>query len=354
MGKPKSRGNGQGTAYKRGKTWEACVVVGWKKSEDKTKPNIPIKRRKSGFPTKASALAYCVSMRKEEHPKRTFSQVYEEWVDKYSARVGESAMNVYKAAFKHYSKLHEAQIASITAKDLQDCMDACTRGKRTHETMKSVARLIWAYSFDSDYVQKDVTANLYTGKGKIKQREPLTDEEVEAIRQAIPSEPYAEYIYALCYLGFRPGEFLKLKKTDLHEEGGVTYLVGGGKTEAGTNRRVPVPSPIAGIIQHRMSVGGTDLLFPRIDQKGAVQRFLQMSDEFFRESVFKPLMYRLGIAEGKVPYCARHTYSDKLKVAAGDDKAKAALMGHTDYNFTRSHYQSVDIQDIKIIADSIK
>ena len=33
-----------------------------------------------------------------------------------------------------------------------------------------------------------------------------------------------------------------------------------------------------------------------------------------------PLMARLGIAEGKVPYSARHTYSDKFKRAHGDDK----------------------------------
>ena len=54
------------------------------------------------------------------------------------------------------------------------------------------------------------------------------------------------------------------------------------------------------------------------------------------------------------PYCARHTYSDKLKYADGDDKAKAAIFGHTDYDFTRKRYQSTAIKDIKQVADSIK
>ena len=105
-----------------------------------------------------------------------------------------------------------------------------------------------------------------------------------------------------------------------------------------------------------MSVEGTDLLFPMavIDWKGAFLGFREMKDAYLRESVFKPLMARLGVAEGKVPYCARHTYSDKLKSADGDDKAKASLMGHTDYAFTRSHYQSTDIDDLKTIVDSIK
>ena len=78
-----------------------------------------------------------------------------------------------------------------------------------------------------------------------------------------------------------------------------------------------------------------------------------MSDAYFRESVFKPLMSRLGIAEGKVPYGARHTYSDKLKNAGGDDKAKAALMGHTDYNFTKKKYQSTSLEDLQAVVESI-
>lgn len=75
---------------------------------------------------------------------------------------------------------------------------------------------------------------------------------------------------------------------------------------------------------------------------------------YFRESAFKPLTVSLGIADGKVPYCARHTYSDKLKKAEGSDKAKAGLMGHTDYAFTQSHYQSTDLDDLLEVAISLE
>ena len=207
-------------------------------------------------------------------------------------------------------------------------MDNCPSGKRTHQNMKCVAGLLWAYAFDANIVQKDVTQNLYIGKGETEQREPLTEAEIEVIRQAIGHIPYAEYVYALCYLGFRPGEFLSLKKSDLHDESGVTYLVGSGKTEAGRNRRVPVPQAITAIVENRMAVPNTDLLFPRAatNRKGEFIGYKGMSDAYFCESIFKPMMKKLGIAEGKVPYCARHSYSDKLKNADGDEKAKAALM----------------------------
>ena len=356
--KPKARGNGQGCAYKRGRTWEACVVVGWKIPSDPDKKPYPKKHRKGGFPTKASALSYCLTVRKEDvvRPKRTLQQVYDEWEAKYAARVGPSTMAGYKSAYQHYNALHPVQIDAITAKDLQDCMDVCTKGKRTHQMMKVVAGLLWAYALDADYAEKDVTRNLYTGKGTSVPWEPLSDDEVETIRNVIGKEQYAEYVYAICYLGFRPGEFLKLKKSDLHEENGLSYLVGGSKTEAGKQRRVPVPSAIASIIQERMNVIGTDLLFPQImtNRKKEFTGYKQMSDSYFREHVFKPMMARLGIAEGKVPYGTRHTYSDKLKDAAGDDKTKAAIFGHTDYQFTQKRYQSTSLQDIKKVADTIE
>ena len=50
--KPKSRGNGQGSAYRRGTGWEACVVVGWRTPSDPSKHPVPIKRRRAGFNTK--------------------------------------------------------------------------------------------------------------------------------------------------------------------------------------------------------------------------------------------------------------------------------------------------------------
>ena len=64
-------------------------------------------------------------------------------------------------------------------------------------------------------------------------------------------------------------------------------------------------------------------------------------------------MASLGIAEGKVPYGARHTYSNKLKKAKGDDLDKAALMGHSDYTFTQTHYQETNLEDRNSITKGL-
>lgn len=356
----KSRGNGTGTAYKRGSTWTAVVVADWKPSPDLSH-KIPVYKTKGGFKTKRDALNYCPLLlsQKNQPEERKLSAVYAAWYPSHASRV--KSMANYVAAYAHFKPLHNKRIADITATELQVCIDACPAGKRTRQVMKVVAGLLWGYAKDSGWVTQDITDNLYTGKGKSVQREPLTDAEIETIRKAIGKYRYAEYIYCLCYLGFRPGEFLSLRKEHYRMIDGVEVLVNGSKTDAGKDRVVIIPPQILELVRSRLFVPGTDYIFPQYqfsrrkkDEEPVLICFKQMTDAYFREDIFKPMMSALGIAEGKVPYSARHSYSDKLKRAEGTDKAKAGLMGHTDYAFTQSHYQSSDLDDLLEIAVSIE
>lgn len=365
--KHKTRGNGQGTAYKRGNTWEAQVIIGWKKSKSGDKL-VPVKRRKGGFLRKADAIAYCPTLMLAGNARKrmTMEELYDAWAEMYSPRVGKSTMDGYMYAYKHFSQLHGTYMDMISAEDLQKCMDDCKAGHRTHQNMKCVAGLLWGYAYDQNVVDKDITDNLFIGRGSSVQRDPITEEEVEAIRQSIGKVRYADYIYCLCYLGFRPGEMLELKKDmlfsatipvkDSDESLEVWYFVNGKKTEAGKDRIVIVPNQILDIILARMYVPGTDLVFPMIrfnrKQPPEFVEFKQMTHDYFNKHVFKPLMLSLGFSQDKVPYCARHTYADLLKDAAGSDKDKAALIGHSKYLFTQNHYQSSHIADLKALVDS--
>ena len=267
---------------------------------------------------------------------------------------------MYECSYNYYASLKYRRIETITSAELQKCMDDCPKGKRTHEVMKVLAGLLWSYAIDNDIVRKDVTRNLYIGKHETTHREPLTPQEVELVRQAIGKIKYADYVYCLCYLGYRPGEFLEIKKSqvmvELINKEAVYYIVEGRKTEAGKNRKVIVPKQILSIVRDRLKVEGTDLLFPMYCYQARSGKFLgfkQMDTKYFSAHVFKKIMDELGI-EGKVPYSTRHTYANKLKAAEGDSRDKAALMGHTDYSFTQSQYQSSPLEDLKIVVDSIE
>ena len=362
----KSRGNGTGCAYYDPvhRYWVAQAVVDYRIPEDKTHNLIPVKKTKGGFKRREDALAYCPTLKNEPQNITTYTlqQIYDQWEPWYSPRVDSSTMAGYRAAYAYFKKLADAKITDISAGDLQQCMDDCPRGKRTHQNMKVVAGLIWKYARDKHIVAQVESDNLFTGRGKSKKREALTDIEVEKIRQVIGSARYAEYIYCLCYLGYRPGEMLELRKDQVIDHDGRMFLVEGKKTDAGIGRTVPVHTKIEGIIRSRLFVPGTDLIFPqyvfgKVSKKNPVALFAgfkQMSDNYFREMVFRPLLGSLGLDTTKVPYGARHTFSNKLKKAAGDDRDKAALIGHSDYTFTQTHYQSTNLAELTAVMDSIK
>lgn len=363
----KSRGNGTGCAYWSSKYryWIAQVVTGYRElppfdpeNPENKKQRVPIKATKGGFRRREDALAYCRELTAEmpEQKNKTLKEVYEAWQPWYSPRVDKDTFGCYRAAFAHFKQLHDNIIRFISAGDLQKCMDDCQCGHRTHQNMKCTAGLLWAYALDHNLVDKDVTDNLYIGKGASVQREPLTDIEVEKIRQQIGKDKYAAYVYALCYLGFRPGEMLEIKKDQVHEEGKQLFIVGGKKTDAGRDRIVPVHKKIQKIIRSQMELEGTDYLFPMhvCNRKGELKGYKVMTDNYFNKYAFRPLADRLGIPANKVPYSARHTFSDKLKNADGTDKTKAALIGHSDYKFTQKRYQSTDLDELKATMASIK
>jgi integrase len=366
MGKPKSRGNKQGSVYYRKdrKCWVAQITIGWRPSSKEEGRPIPIKKKAEGFKSKKEALNALDKLLNGENPvinKLSLEEVFQKWKTYYSPRVSEKTMkDNYESAYKHFSSLKHRRIDTISSAELQDCMDQCPAGKRTHQLMKVTAGLIWAYALDMNIVRKDITDNLYIGKHESVPREPLTSNEIQLVKDQIDKELYASYIVCQCYLGYRPGEFLEIKKdqvkkTVINNED-VYYIVEGIKTNAGKNRRVIVPKQILTFIKYQLSLEGTEYLFPMYCYRIHTTEFIgfkKMSTKYYNESVFKPLMNKLGI-QNRVPYSARHSYSDKLKHAAGDERDKAALMGHSDYSFTRSQYQSSSLEDLKVVVDSIE
>lgn len=365
----KTRGNGQGTCYQRGKTWTACVTVGWLLPADPSKPKRPVRKTRGGFRTKKDALNACAELMLASTERRriTLEQCWNEWSFSYEKRVVPSTFAGYKSAYNHFSPLHGTYMDLISITELQACVDG-TDGHRTKQNMKTIAGLLWKYCVAHNLLDRNITNVLYTGKGQSVQRDPLVQDEVEKIKGAIGSVRYAEYIYCLVFLGMRPGEMLELRKEQLHhyikenKDGELTadiwYIIAGKKTAAGKDRVIPIPSQILDIILERAWIPGTDLLYPMYvfsrKKEPSLIRFKQMTDAYLNKSVFKPMAEMLGIVGGKVPYSARHTYADMLKEATGSDKGKAALIGHSNYLFTQSHYQSDTVEELAEIVASFE
>ena len=356
--KPRTRPNGAGSAYKDGNTWTAQYTKGYKVVVKDGKPHKqPEYVRKKGFKKRADALDYLPELKKialsanekPEKVKLTMQQIYDLWLPTHESKVGKSTMNCYKAAWKYFGPLYGTAFGEIDVDDLQECLDDCSKGKRTKENMKALAGLLMKYAIPRHQTDMNYAKFLHTGNDEKGTRPAFSRDQIKMIDEQIGVTPHAEDVYCLIYTGMRPSELFQLKKSDFRD--GVLY--GGIKTEAGKDRAVPIAPCILPIIENRFT-SDSEYLFPRDDGSA-------MSAKYFRDNYFYPVLAAAGIQPVPtpdqppryVPKSCRHTFANLLKDVPGSDKDKAGLLGHEDYNTTKKHYQSVELDALKAIINQL-
>lgn len=189
--KGRTRPNGAGTAYKRGKTWTARVVVGWKLAEDGH--SIPDYKTKGGFRTKRDALDYCKTLKNapKTAPKLSMQEIYDAWLPTHAGRVSKSTMDCYRAAWKYFKPIHHLPFADIDLDDLQECVDECDKGKRTKENMKALAGLLCKYAIPRHQTDLNYAEYIHTGNEAKRTHPAFNREQIDLIRGQIGITPHA-------------------------------------------------------------------------------------------------------------------------------------------------------------------
>lgn len=350
--KPRSRGNGTGSVYKRGDSWIAVIVTNYEtdvdgKAHRKT-------RSKGGFKTKKEALEYIPTLKQmsvQKSKSATFEQVYEAWLPTH--RAGKDTINCYKAAYKYFAPIHNTNIADIDIDDLQDCLDECPRGRRTKENMKALCGLIYKYAIPRLYVSLDLGHYLIvSGEGGSKSA--LPDDALPKLEAKIGEVFGAMYVVCQCYLGFRPVEFVGLDAAHYNRE--EKAFINGAKTAAGINRVVTISPKIQPYIDRLLPPGKTTgAVF--VDSEGKPYTTTRYRDLFYSVladcGIDNPIIER----DGKkfytyTPHSCRHTFATLMKRVEGADKDKLELIGHTSTEMLR-HYQDVNYDDLRKITNAL-
>ena len=352
--KPKQRGNGQCSVFQRpnGKwiVMKTTMYIGLDKKVRKRTIS------RSGFATKKEAIAYAPLLGKERANKLksiSFLSLYEQWEPTHNK--SKSTMNCYAAAMKYFKPIWHMPMLDIDIDDLQDCVDDCEKGKRTRENMKALAGLLYKHGIPRNCIRENLNLAEYikVRGGETTHKDALTEAEVEKLKKACGKVKYADYVYAHCYLGFRPSEFLALDVSKYNRK--ENAFVGGAKTEAGTNRTVTVSPKIQKIIDQLTKDKKTGPVF--CDDKGK-----SIPIDLYRD-IFYGVLEACGIDNpvSKVddkdvhrltPHSCRHTFATMMKRAPGTDKDKLELIGHTSDEMLR-YYQDVSYADLRRVTDAL-
>ena len=124
----KSRGNGTGTAFKRGSTWTAQVVMKYEdlppydpENPDNTRIRKKYTRSKGGFKTRDEALRYCPTLKNGPQKPKTAPTLEHYWnVYKETGykNIGPSKQQAYRTAWKKMEAIkEEAATLGITMEE---------------------------------------------------------------------------------------------------------------------------------------------------------------------------------------------------------------------------------------------
>lgn len=261
--KPKSRGNGQGTAYKRGQTWTACVTMAWILPDDPSKPKKPIRRTKGGFQTKRDALAYCPTLlaggveKPSEAPR--LSSYWKTYSEGAMLKISKGKQSAYRTAWNKLKKIHDVRVDAITVDLLQRTIDDACKTFDPAKDCKSLMSNLFEIAARDQFVVRDLPSLITLPEHIESEPIPFSKDEQKALWKAYDDgDRRAAAHLLMIYTGMMPGEAMLLKVENINLKD-RTIIRAGLKTKI--RKRTPVVLAdcilpiVEDLIEHAMPSG---------------------------------------------------------------------------------------------------
>lgn len=318
----KSKGNGQGTVYKRSSgKWQAEVTLGYYYKNGK---RFRKKLTKGGFEKKKDAVAYLSVLFGEKEKKKhiTVSELWELFKNSKYEKLSSSKKTAYNIAYKKIeNELGYQNIDELNVTDLQQIVDKKGASYYTKRDIKNLLSHFYKLALQDDYCDRNKAAYIILPELKTEEREIFSDNDINILWNDFEASNsiITSHILIMLYTGMRPGEMLTIKKENINLE--QQFLTGGIKTKKSRNRKIIIPNKILPLVKQLILSGESKLLTP------------YTSDSDFYDDWIKKRT-ELGLSARLVPYCCRHTYITRLTSLKISPAMLQELAGHEDYDTT--------------------
>lgn len=307
--KHKSRGNGQGTAYKRKgqSTWTASVVVGWRPPSKEGGRPIPIKRTKAGFATKKEALAYCPALlaggvEKKQKAPRLF-EYWDTYLKGEFAQLSKSKQSAYRTAWKKLKPLHDMRVDTITVELLRKTVsDACPTFDPAKDC-KSVLSNLYTLAAADRFADKDLPSFIVLPSHEEAEKIPFSETEQASLWKLYESgDKRAAIPLLMIYTGMMPGEAQKLR-VDHINLGERMILHAGIKTKVRKATPIVIANAILPLLED---------LIANAQPSGYIWK---RNETAWYEAYYAAL--DLANCRRLTPYSCRHTTATALAITEG-------------------------------------
>lgn len=320
MGK---RGNGQGSARKRGKTWTAIWTIGTVVEDGRLRQ---IRQTKGGFRTKTEALAYAANppslVASERVP--TLQEYWETWSKTSLPKMSKSKQTAYKIAKRKVERIMLLPVDKINIKLLQETVDAKATTYYPAKDIKTVLTHLYKRAVAEGWVTTNLAEFIELPTLEEEELQPFNEDELRSFWDAYgKGDTFVGFILLMIYTGMMPGELMKLKK-DMIDWDASEIRGCGLKTKKRKETPIVFPEIIAPVL--------LDLCQRSESRIGNV--LCMNKDRFYPE--FHAALARCGARDLK-PYSCRHTTATALALGNIAPSVIQEVMRHTKFSTTQRY-----------------
>lgn len=318
----RSRPNGTGSVYKRGKTWECAVVLGYIVQDDgKLKAIRPVK---GGFKTKKEAMEYLPVLRQEQHRRvPTLNDLWERFKDsKKYEKLSDSRKDKYRIAWNKLKSIWFIKIDLLTTFDLQSTVDANASTFYTARDLKDLLSKLYQMALPDQFVKSNLAEFIELPDLKAKKQEAFSSDEIAKLWTDYGNGNWwTGYILLMIYTGMMPGELLGCLKEQIDWDG--KQIRGAGMK---TKERKETPIVLADVIIPVLS----DLC-----EHTPGEKLIKINKDNFY-TVYYEVLERAGCRR-LTPYSCRHTAATSLALENIPPSVIQKIMRHAKFSTTEKY-----------------
>ena len=320
------RANGSGSVYKRGKTWEAAVVLGYTLDGEKS---VPIRATKGGFKTKREAEDYLPTLKNEKH--RATPSLRDLWMQYKNSRkyekLSDSRKEKYRIVWNKIEKDAFVPIDLLTVIDLQGMVDRNAKTYYPARDIKDLISKLFQLAMPDQYVKINLAEYIELPDLNAKAQEAFPAEDITKLwDDYLGGNWWTGYVLLMIYTGMMPGELMCGLKSQIDWEG--KQIRGAGKK---TRERKETPIVLA------------DVILPVLDdlcKHTSGEKLICINKDNFYARYYETLE-RAG-CKRLPPYSCRHTAATSLALENVPPSVIQKVMRHAKFSTTQQ-YIHIDI-----------
>lgn len=219
QGKPtrtaRKRGNGTGTAFKRGKTWYAQVTrYLYVEEKDGVQRQVRRYKTKGGFSTKRDALEYIAKLKNAEERKvPTLLDLYAVWEKNEYPKLSKSKQQGYTVARRRLEPIIGRKIDSLTTEDLQNIVNEQADSYYKARDMKTLLSHLYKRAMADQFVSQNLSTFITLPTLNEQEGIPFAPEEVDKMWAAYADgDIFIGYLLLMIYSGMMPAELFSCQK----------------------------------------------------------------------------------------------------------------------------------------------